>query len=257
MKIAISGKWGVGKTTVCVHMAKYLSDQGRKVLLVDADPDANLASALGLTPDQEPEPVSELKELIHERTGASSTGGAVFRLNPDVSDIPEKYSTRLDNIHLLRLGNLSRGGAGCFCPEGAFLKALVNHLFLYQDEVVIIDMEAGIEHLGRASAQGVDVMLVVVEPGTRALMTAATVKRCAADIGVHRIAVVLNKYRSEEERDWLTRQLEGYCIAGSLPFDTEIAESDRKGRCAYSGSGPQRERMAELFSALTTLVSGE
>ena len=175
MKLAVSGKGGVGKTTFAALLIRTLSDQGKHVLAIDADPDANLAAALGIADADRIIPIAEMKELIFERTGAQpGTIGGFFKLNPKVDDLPDTLSAKLDNIKLMRLGGVKKGGGGCMCPESTLLKALVMHIVLARDEVVVMDMEAGIEHLGRATAQAVDKLIVVVEPGRRSIDTAAT-----------------------------------------------------------------------------------
>ncbi len=250
MKLAISGKGGAGKTTVAVFLAKYLAEQGGPVILIDADPDANAAMTLGLEPSRQPEPISELKDLIFERTGAKGTGGEFFSLNPRVDDVPERYAVDADGVKVLRMGRLAKGGAGCFCPENAFLKSLLAHLLFADDQAVIIDMEAGVEHLGRGTAQGVDHMLVVVEPGQRSIQTALTIKRYAADIGIDAVAVVVNKVRSEDEVQTIRRHLEGMPIVGRFPYMDSIAAADLQGLCPYSGAEEQKEPVRRLLAAL-------
>ncbi len=250
MKLAISGKGGAGKTTVAVFLARYLVEQGRPVILIDADPDANTAMTLGLDPSHQPEPISELKDLIFERTGAKGTGGEFFSLNPRVDDVPERYAVDAGGIKVLRMGRLARGGAGCFCPENAFLKSLLAHLLFADDQVVIMDMEAGVEHLGRGTAQGVDRMLVVVEPGQRSIQTALTIKRYAADIGIRDVAVVVNKIRSEEEVQAIRQHLEGLPVVGRFPYMDSVIAADLDGVCPYSGSREQKEAVRNLLAAL-------
>src|SRR5659263_46217 len=196
MKIAITGKGGVGKTTIAGTLARIFADRGMMVYAVDADPDANLASAIGIEPEAAAAiiPISELGELIRERTGAEPGSSApVFRMNPKVDDIPERFSTEAHGVRLLRLGTVKKGGGGCVCPESALLKALLSHLMLNEREVVLVDMEAGIEHLGRATARGVDAMLVVVEPGRRSIQTAEAITRLAGEIGITNIMLVVNE----------------------------------------------------------------
>jgi CO dehydrogenase maturation factor len=215
MKLAVSGKGGVGKTTFSSLLARTLSDQGRKVLAIDADPDANLAAALGIADADKVVPIAEMKELIFERTGAQpGTIGGFFKLNPKVDDIPETLSVRLDNIKLMRLGSVKKGGAGCLCPESTLLKALVTHVVLGRDEVVIMDMEAGIEHLGRATAQAVDKLIVVVEPGRRSIDTAEHIRRLASEIRLNQIAVVGNKIRGPKDEAFLRKHLHDFEFLG-------------------------------------------
>ncbi len=250
MKLAITGKGGAGKTTIAVILAKYLVEEGREVVLVDADPDANAAITLGLDPSEQPEPISELKDLIAERTGAKGTGGDFFTLNPRVDDIPQRYSVEVGGIRLLRMGRLTKGGAGCFCPENAFLKSLLAHLIFQQDQVVILDMAAGVEHLGRGTAQGVGKMLVVVEPGRRSIQTALTIRRYAADIGIHDVGVVVNKYGSEEDLKVVEEQLCGLPVLGRFPYQEAIAAADLQGVCPYTGTEEQRRFARELLAGI-------
>jgi CO dehydrogenase maturation factor len=234
MKIAISGKGGVGKTTLAALLIKYFRDQGKKVLAVDADPDANLALALGVADPENITPLSQMKEMIAART-ESQPGqmGGFFKMNPKVDDIPEKFSRQLDGIKLIVMGGVKKGGSGCVCPESVLLRTLVTHMVLLRDEVVVMDMEAGIEHLGRATAKGVDRLIVVVEPGRRSIETALQVKKLADDLGLTKVAVVGNKVRSPADQEFLTQHLSGLPILGFLPFDERIIEADLKGRPPY------------------------
>lgn len=255
MKLAITGKGGAGKTTVSVFLAKYLAEQGRDVILIDADPDANTAMALGLDGSPGPEPIIELKDLIAERTGASGGPGQLFSLNPKVDDIPERYAVQVGGVKLLRMGRLKKGGAGCFCPENAFVRSLLSHLVFQPDQVLILDMEAGIEHLGRGTARGVDMMLVVVEPGQRSIQTAFSVQECAADIGIDELGVVINKYRSEKEAERIQAQVSPLRVIGKIPFDETIAASDLEGVCPYTGSEQQRRWVEQMLSCVTARAS--
>ncbi len=236
MRLAVTGKGGVGKTTIAVFLARYLAHTGKGVILIDADPDANAAMSLGLDADSAPQPISELKELIAERTGTAGTGGEFFSLNPRVEDVPERYAVEVDGVRLLRMGRLARGGGGCFCPENAFLKNLLAHLFFGKEAEVILDMEAGVEHLGRGTAHGVDRMLMVVEPGRRSIQTAFTIRRYAADIGLTNVGVVINKYRSEEELRTIEEQLEDLPVAGRFPYRESIATADLRGTSPWQGT---------------------
>jgi CO dehydrogenase maturation factor len=234
MKIAISGKGGVGKTTLAALLIKYFRDQGKKVLAVDADPDANLALALGIPDPENITPLSEMKELIAERTDSQpGKMGGFFKMNPKVDDIPENFSRQLDGVKLIVMGGVKKGGSGCICPESVLLRTLVTHLVLLRDEVVVMDMEAGIEHLGRATARGVDKLLIVVEPGRRSIETARHVKKLAHEIGLNKVAVVANKIRGVADEEFLRKNLPDLPILGFIPFDDRIIEADLQGRPPY------------------------
>ena len=163
MKIAISGKGGVGKTLLASLLCKTFAEAGYSVIAIDADPDANLASTLGFPNADKIIPISDMKELAEERTGARGGQlGSFFKLNPKVDDLPEKYSQKHDGLRLMVMGRVKKGGTGCYCPENALLQALLTHLLIARDEVVILDMEAGIEHLGRGTAKAVDKLILTI-----------------------------------------------------------------------------------------------
>jgi CO dehydrogenase maturation factor len=251
MKLAVSGKGGVGKTTFSSLLARTLSDQGKKVLAIDADPDANLAAALGIADADKVTPIAEMKELIFERTGAQpGTIGGFFKLNPKVDDIPDTLSVKLDNIKLMRLGSVKKGGAGCLCPESTLLKALVTHVVLGRDEVVIMDMEAGIEHLGRATAQAVDKLIVVVEPGRRSIDTAEHIRRLAAEIRLDQMAVVGNKIRSPKDEEFLRKHLPDFEFLGFLPYDDTLVEADLSGASPYDTATTAKQIVAGIIDKL-------
>jgi CO dehydrogenase maturation factor len=237
LKLAISGKGGVGKSTVAGTLARLFAADGFRVLAIDADPDANLASALGF-----PSPlrrslrtIATERKLIEERTGAKVREfGQIFTLNPDVEGIAELYATHHAGVGLLVLGAAQRAGAGCACPESVLLKSLVRHLVLKRDEVVILDMEAGIEHMGRGTAMGVDLLLVVVEPGQRSVETAHHIRTMAFSLGIRRFAVVMNKSTAvEADRAWMAREFGEGILLGVIPFDQRIVDADRTGRSLF------------------------
>jgi CO dehydrogenase maturation factor len=226
----VSGKGGVGKTTLSSLLARYWARQGFRVLAVDADPDANLGSALGIDTSGIV-PVAKMEELIHERTGTKpGTVGGFFKMNPRVDDLPESLGKEKDGVRLLIMGTVKKGGGGCICPESVLLKALVSHLVLYQKDLVIMDMEAGIEHLGRGTAQGVDRLVIVVEPGQRSIETANKVRQLTRDIGLHKVVAVGSKVRNPREEQFLHDNLDGIPLVGILPFSEEIAAADLQNR---------------------------
>jgi CO dehydrogenase maturation factor len=234
MKIAVSGKGGVGKTTFASFLIKALSDNGIKVLAIDADPDANLAQALGVKKDTKIVPISEMKEIIEERTEAKvGTMGSFFKLNPRVDDLPEKLSIRINGVKLMVLGGVKTGGSGCICPESTMLKALVRHIVLARDEAVVLDMEAGLEHLGRGTAMAVDRLIVVVEPGRRSVETAHHILKLAGDIGLKKLSFVGNKIRSEQDKEFLISLMPDFDFLGFIPFAADIIEADLEGCPPY------------------------
>ncbi|MBS3762951.1 MAG: AAA family ATPase [Planctomycetes bacterium] len=250
MKLAITGKGGVGKTTIAVILARYLADQNEDVVLIDADPDANAAMALGLETDEAPPPIIELEDLIKERTGAGEGIVQYFSLNPKVDDIPERYSAEVDGVRLLRMGRLIQGGTGCMCPENAFIRSLLTHLVFQKKQTVILDMEAGVEHLGRGTAQGVDMMFVVVNQGRRSIQTAHDIHDLAGDIGVKNVEVVINQYRSEDKLEIIEKQLSPLPIAGRISYDETVAATDLEGGCPYTGSAHQIEWAREILARI-------
>ncbi|MEE9400137.1 MAG: carbon monoxide dehydrogenase accessory protein CooC [Dehalococcoidales bacterium] len=227
MKIAVSGKGGVGKTLLASLLSKVFAESGYSVIAIDADPDANLAATLGFPHPEKILPISEMKDLVAERTGARPGKTEVyFKLNPKVDDLPEKYWQELNGVKLMVMGRAKRGGSGCYCSENVLLKALISHLLLIRDEVIIMDMEAGIEHLGRATASAVDKLIMVVEPGRRSIETAHTIKGLAQDIGLQNIGVVGNKIRSQSDREFLISSLPAFDFLGFIPFDQAIVDAD-------------------------------
>jgi CO dehydrogenase maturation factor len=227
MKIAVTGKGGVGKTTIAASLCYAFAEKEYTVVAIDADPDANLASALGFPEDMKITPIIEMKELIEERTGAKpGASGGFFKLNPKVDDLPEKLWVEYNGIRLMLMGTVKKGGGGCICPESVLLKSLVQHLLLFRKEVVVMDMEAGIEHLGRATAQAVSHLIMVVEPGMRSIETALKIKELAVDIGIKKIYGIGNKIRKESDRDFLAEKANGIQMIGYIPYDEKVIEAD-------------------------------
>jgi CO dehydrogenase maturation factor len=251
MKLAIAGKGGAGKTTLAAALATRLGALGRPVVAVDADPDGNLAVALGVAADRVPVPIAEMRDLILERTGAKNEGaGLMFTLNPKVDDLPERFSVVASGVRLLVLGTVELGGKGCMCPEGAVLKALMQHLLLRLADDVILDMEAGLEHIGRASARGVDAMLCVVEPGMRSVQTAVRAQKLASQIGIRRTLVVLNKVHDAHDREVLAAALGGQTILGELPYCAQLARADLEGRPVDVHEGTFGDAVGRLAETL-------
>ncbi|MFH1312524.1 MAG: AAA family ATPase [Candidatus Eisenbacteria bacterium] len=231
MKIAVTGKGGTGKTTVAGVLAHYFNNDGYRVLAVDADPDANLGSALGVPSEEVASivPISAMRELIKERTGADPAKfGQMFKMNPTVDDIPEKYSIDFRGIRLLVLGAIQTGGGGCACAENVLVQSLLSEIVLNRDEVVIVDMEAGIEHLGRATLEAIDKMLIVVEPGMRSIATATTIMRLAGEIGVTSFGIIANKVKDAGQSKWIVSKLPAAEVIGMIPYSEMILNADRE-----------------------------
>ena len=254
-KIAIGGKGGVGKTTVCAVWAQLFAEDGFDVLVIDADPNSNLASAFGIPFEQTPTPLIEMKQLIAERTGAGKeAAGAYFKLNPKVSDLPKEYSLEVDNLKLLVLGAITQGGGGCACPEGAFLKALLTHTILQRQEVVLVDMAAGVEFMGRASVQGTDALVLVVEPGSRSIETANNIAKMAKELGIGYVGAIANKITQTAQAETIKSQLKDMALLGILPYRQSVQEADLKRTPVFAADAELVEQLREAKNALTGLI---
>ncbi len=248
LKLAVGGKGGVGKTTITALLARCLAaDKANKVIAIDADPVANLAAGLGIDEHEPITPIAELRELIAERTGAEpGTMGGFFTLNPKVDDIPERFSRERDGVKLLVMGTVQSGGSGCICPESTILKALMNHLVLFREDIVVMDMEAGVEHLGRATSASVDALVIVVNPGARSRLAAEKIRKLGTDIGIKRIVVLGNRVKDEQDEELIRASMPDFEIIGFIPEDDEIVSADRSGTRPYDSIEkiPAQIRMA-------------
>jgi CO dehydrogenase maturation factor len=250
-KLAITGKGGVGKTTLTALLSYVYARQGQDVIAIDADPAGNLGLAFGLPADLDAElkPIAEMEDLIYERTGAQKgTVGGWFKLNPKVDDIPETLSITQRGVRLLRLGTVRGGGAGCLCPENTLLKALVTHLLLRRNQTLILDMEAGVEHLGRGTAEAVDAFIIVVEPGLRSLGTAQQIEGLAHEIGIKKIYLVANKTRGAQDEEFIRTHAPALTILGSLPFTMSAVSADQAGQAVFD-QAPELLAAAEQIAA--------
>ncbi|MGL6106714.1 nucleotide-binding protein [Romboutsia sp.] len=256
MKIAITGKGGVGKTTFSSILSRMFAEDGYRVVAVDADPDANLALALGFPKEVYDSivPISEMKNFVADRTAASvGSFGKMFKMNPKVDDIPENLCKEYNGVRLLTLGTVDTGGSGCVCPEHVLLKRLCSHLILQNKDVVVMDMEAGIEHLGRGTAEGVDAFIVVVEPGERSLQTYRKVKKLGNDIGVKKVYVVGNKIRNKEDEEFINSNLEDGDSLGFIYYNQDVINSDRSNQSPYDTSEETKLQIKSIKDKLMSL----
>ena len=253
MKIAVTGKGGVGKTTLTALLAYAYAGRGLRVLAIDADPSPCLGQALGFPRDlvEGLTPISRMEELIYERTGAQPGSiGGYFKLNPRVDDLPDRFSALHRGIRLLELGAVEMGGSGCICPESAVLRTLITHILLRRDELVLLDMYAGVEHLGRATADAVEAMLIVVEPTARSLGTAAQIKALAGDLKLERLYVVGSKVQGEDDKRFITENSPGLPVLGFLPHDPRVREADRLGASVHDLAPELAAAAGRLAAAL-------
>lgn len=247
MKIAVTGKGGVGKTTIAAVLARLYAEEGQRVIAADADPDANLGLALGF-PEKlldEIVPITTLRKLIEERTGANEDN-TFYKLNPKVDDIPDTYGREYNGVKLILLGTVETAGGGCVCPENAILRRIINNLVLHRKDVAILDMEAGLEHFGRATTQGVDQFIVVIEPGSRSIQTYRNVKRLAKDLGVAKVGVIANKVRNAEDERFILDNIPGEEFLGFVHYNTEVVDADRNSVSPYDFSRTVTEEIRKI-----------
>ena len=251
MKLAITGKGGVGKTTLSSTLARLYADEGRTVLAADVDPDANLGLALGLSQEEVDQivPISKMRTLVEERTGATAAN-KFFKLNPYVADIPDTFSKDINGVKLLVMGTVDVGGSGCVCPEHVMLKSILSSLTYRKGDVVIMDMEAGLEHLGRGTAMNMDQFVVVIEPGARSVQTYHNVKRLASDLGVKRVRVVANKVRDARDEEFVKNAIPAEDLLGIVHYNTEVIDADRNGESPYDYSPTAIEEIRKIKEIL-------
>ncbi|MFC1637056.1 ArsA-related P-loop ATPase [Planctomycetota bacterium] len=254
-KIAIGGKGGVGKTTVSAIWAQLITQDGFDVLAIDADPNPNLASAFGIAPEQSPEPLIRMKDLIAERTGTKKDAvGVYFTLNPKVSDLPEQYWYETNDVKILVLGAITQAGGGCACPEGAFLKALLTHTILQRDEVVLVDLAAGVEFMGRASVQGIDALVLIVEPGSRSIETTVNMAQMAKKLGIKRVGAIANKVTEAQQIEVIRSQLGDVILLGTLKYSKLLQQADLNRAAVFRADAEITEELKKAKDRLTKLL---
>lgn len=251
MKIAVTGKGGAGKTTIATGLALKFKESGKKVIAVDCDPDANFGIALGFSKPEDIKPISELKELIAQRTEVESLDkpATFFKINPKVDDIPDKYCAKKDGIKLLVMGKVCKAGGGCMCPENTFVRRLLSHLLLSKDEVVILDMVAGTEHLGRATAENVDQALIVAEPTQLGVSTAKNIEKLVRELGIKKISFIGNKINSPEDEKFLKDNL-GNRFLGLIHLNKTLSQN----RGVFKFDELLRKEFDLIFSKLSVEV---
>ncbi|WP_456430707.1 ATP-binding protein [Thermosulfuriphilus sp.] len=246
MKIAIAGKGGVGKSTISAFIIEALLKSGRRVLAIDADPSPHLARILGFPEAEKVIPIAEMSELLEERTGKE---GAFYLLNPRVDDLPERFMLRKGPLNLMVVGAIRKGGGGCACPENTVLRNLINFLVLRAEEDLVLDMEAGVEHLGRGTLAGVDHLLVVVQPYQGSIETAQKITKLARDLGIAPPLYLANAIHEKADVDYIQQGLRQE-VLGVFPYDPAVARAERDGLAVVEASPRLLEIAQEVINKL-------
>ena len=232
MKVAVTGKGGVGKSTISALLCKAFLEKGFEVLGIDADPSPHLFRLLGVK--EEVTPIAEMRDFLSER---AQKNGPFYTLNPKVEDIPERFMINKGNLKLMVLGAIQKAGEGCACPEQTVLRRLLFHLLLSSKEVVIIDTEAGVEQFGRASIASVDTVLIVTQPYTGSIETTKKILKFAEDLKIKNPLIVANGVESQEDKDFLSKEFSGK-IVEFLPKDERLLLYERQKRSLLEYDGP-------------------
>ena len=225
MKIAISGKGGVGKTTIMALIARELKKKGKKVLVIDADPSPHMAETLGVKNPEQITPIADMTKLLAERA-EKTPGSPFYQLNPQVNDLLKDFMIEQDGMKLMVLGAIQKADGGCACPESHVLRKMLKKMLLTADEVVLLDMEAGVEHLGRGTVAGVDHLLIVVIPSKSSIRTAMKIKKLAEEVQIANISFIGNLVQGEEDEKFLTEGL-GEKPVVFFPDSTAIRQAER------------------------------
>ena len=260
MKIAVAGKGGVGKTLVAGILARLFANDGFKVLAIDNDSAMNLSYTLGINNEIKSKivPISEMKTLIEERTVVKGAGAGVYNINPEVSDIPDKFKVSgPDGLQLLVLGGIEEPATGCLCPENALIRKLLYNLFVKRDEIIIVDFEAGLEHLGRGTAKGIDIMLVITEPSQKSLDLCSKIIELSKKLGIINVYLVANKVIDDAQLTIINNRIRNWEVPlyHSIPFDTEIGKADLNGTSPldFNPDSEAIKSIQNLYRKLKTL----
>ncbi|HDZ77641.1 MAG TPA: carbon monoxide dehydrogenase [Candidatus Omnitrophica bacterium] len=229
MKIGIAGKGGVGKTTLAALICWALKDLGLNVLAVDADPDTNLGSALGFLNAGSIIPIIQMKDLIKQRMEVKRDNPGIYKLNPQIDDIPDKFIKEHLGIKLIVMGTVKAGNSGCACPENTFLKRLFHQIVLRENEHIVVDFEAGVEHLGRGTAAKFDHLIIVLEPTGLSLESLRRIYPLAHDIGIKNISVIANRITSDKDINFIRNNIGDLQLLGLIDFSRACIEANQDG----------------------------
>ncbi|MBC7131272.1 P-loop NTPase [Candidatus Bathyarchaeota archaeon] len=250
MKVAVSGKGGVGKTLIAAGLAYNFARKGLKTIAIDADPSPNLGLTLGLSPEEAGKiiPISENKELVESKTSTGVPG--VYRLTFTVDDIIQEYSVNTPlGVNLIVMGTVRSMGSGCTCPANAVVRSLLRHLVVKRSEAVIIDLEAGVEHMGRGTAQHVDHMLVIVNANIKSFETAKRIYELGVQSGMKQISLVGNKVENVAQREAIEKFAEGLGleVLEFIPYDPKVLDAEMRGET------PLKQDNSEALKAIERL----
>jgi CO dehydrogenase maturation factor len=255
MKIAISGKGGVGKTTIMALIARELKKKGKDVLVIDADPSPHMAETLGINHSEQITPIADMTKLLAERSG-KTPGSPFYQMNPQVNDLLENFMVKQDGLKLMVLGAIQKADTGCACPESHVLRKMLKKMLLTADEVVLLDMEAGVEHLGRGTVAGADHLLIVVIPSRSSIRTALKIKKLADEVRIPHISFVGNLVQGEDDRDFLEQGLAARPIA-FFPDSQAVRKAERNETPVVQLEDQLGDAPAELINALFAEQEGE
>ena len=226
MKIAIAGKGGVGKTTIMALIARQLHQSGKKVLVIDADPSPHMAQTLGFDNIDQITPIAEMSTLLAQRAGKTE-GSPFYNINPEINDLLADFMLEKDGMKLMVLGAIQTAKGGCACPENTVLKRLLTKLLLSDNQAILLDMEAGVEHLGRGTIAGVDELFIVTIPSRSSVRTTLKVLALAEEAGIADISFLANLVENNEDREFLQQELPRAPVA-FFPNSAAIRRNERQ-----------------------------